>query len=194
MPTSHTTFGYKYQKLGKSTSQLQLQVIETTTKHLQWRLTMWSLNYLQCVQSNLLTHHGAHWVISTLAQRFFFWPEFCIVMNNLGYGVKMHRFLNICLIFYMKIPSLFSTTISQKSKLMPLDALEKKWQKFTSKIYAPWKKSHYTYAHKLFCSFKGRLEIRRIGVHEGGLFVCKATHFENEKGGSNIANVEILKH
>ena len=38
------------------------------------------------------------------------------------------------------------------------------------------------------------LEIRRIGVHEGGLFVCKATHFENEKGGSNIANVEILKH
>ena len=41
---------------------------------------------------------------------------------------------------------------------------------------------------------KGRLEIRNIGVHEGGLYICKATHYENEKGGQAIANVEILRN
>ena len=38
---------------------------------------------------------------------------------------------------------------------------------------------------------KGRLEIRNIGVHEGGLYICKATHYENEKGGQAIANVIV---
>ena len=41
---------------------------------------------------------------------------------------------------------------------------------------------------------KGRLEIRKIGIHEGGLYICKATGFEDEKGGQAIANVEILRH
>ena len=40
---------------------------------------------------------------------------------------------------------------------------------------------------------KGRLEIRRIGLHEGGLYVCQAVGHSNDKGGEEIAQVEVMK-
>ncbi len=40
---------------------------------------------------------------------------------------------------------------------------------------------------------RGRLEIHRIGLHEGGLFLCKAVGHENEIGGQKLASVEVLK-
>ena len=39
----------------------------------------------------------------------------------------------------------------------------------------------------------GRLEIRKIGLHEGGLFICKAVGHSNEKGGEEIAQVDVMK-
>ena len=41
---------------------------------------------------------------------------------------------------------------------------------------------------------KGRLEIKRIGIHEGGFFICRAIKYSNKRGGQVIANVQVLKH
>jgi hypothetical protein len=40
----------------------------------------------------------------------------------------------------------------------------------------------------------GRLEIRGIKLHQGGIFICKAVGSEDEKGGTAFANVQVLKH
>ena len=39
---------------------------------------------------------------------------------------------------------------------------------------------------------RGRLEIRRIGSHGGGLFLCYAVGHDKDKGGRVLANVEVL--
>ena len=40
----------------------------------------------------------------------------------------------------------------------------------------------------------GRLEIKRIGIHEGGKFICSAIGFEKEKRGRAVAYVKVLKY